>query len=102
MINQFIQQDIEELLKDFKLFDAALAGWTQVTPTNVFFGIIIIAFMGAFVIRYQSFVPIVIFALLGFTLFQTIVPAPIFGVLLGLICLVGGSVLFRLFVRDQY
>ncbi|GAH73841.1 unnamed protein product, partial [marine sediment metagenome] len=55
----------------------------------------------AFVIRYQSYIPVVVFAIIGFFIFQTIIPAPIIGIVLGLIVLVGGTVVFRLFVRDR-
>jgi len=80
---------------------AAFLGFFDSMGQYVFYGLVFMTLTGAFVIRYQSYIPVLVFGLIGFGLFQTIIPAPVMGIVIGLIVIVGGTVIFRLFVRDR-
>lgn len=92
---------VADLMANNDYLGAAFLGFTISMGQYVFYGLVFMTLTGAFVIRYQSFIPVLVFGLIGFAIFQTIIPAPVMGIVVGLMVLVGGTVIFRLFVRDR-
>ena len=100
-IKTIAEKTIEELLSENDFWGAATKAYTDSMGEYVFYSLFILAIAGALVIRYQSYYPVIILALILFGIFQTLIPAPIMGVILGLLSLLGGGIIFRLFVRDR-
>lgn len=92
---------VEELLNDGRYIDAAVQAYTESIGPTIFYGLFLLAIAGAFIVRNQSFTPIVVFAVILFGLFMTVIPPNAFGLVLGVIILVGAAILYRLVVRER-
>ena len=92
---------MEDLLNEGKYIDSAIQGYIASIGNRVFFGLFFFAIAGAFIIRNQSFTPIVVFAVILFTLIITVIPPNAFGLVVGVILLVGSAILYRLVVREK-
>lgn len=95
------EKTVEELLNEGLYIDAAIKGFTTTLGTPVFYGLFLLGIAGAFVIRTQSYIPLVAFTIITLTMFLKVIPASAFGIVMGIICLVGGAVLYQLFVREK-
>ena len=95
------ENTIEELVNEGQWINAGIRAYTDSLGPSVFFGLFLLGLAGAFVMRNQSFMPIAIFALILFTLFMTVIPPTAFGLVMGVIVLVGASILYRMIVRER-
>lgn len=95
------EKTVEELVNEGAYIDAGIKAYTDSIGAQIFFGLFLLGIAGAFVIRNQSFAPIVIFAVVLFTIFITAIPPTAFGLVMGVIVLVGAAILYRLVVREK-
>jgi len=95
------EDPVETKMEEGDYIGALIYIFTSNMGDYLFFGILFLSIMGAFVIRYQSIIPVFIFGLLIFGLFITVIPAPILGLILAIMAIAGGSLLYMLFVREK-
>lgn len=92
---------VEELFNDGKYIDAAIQAYVDSMGPRVFYSLFFLALAGAYVIRNQSFNPIIVFIIITFTILINVLPPTAFGLVMGVIVLVGAGVLYRVLVREK-
>ena len=95
------EKTVEELLNEGAYFDAGIKAYTDSIGTPIFYGLFLLGIAGAFVIRNQSFTPIVVLVVVLFTIFITVIPPTTFSLVMGVVLLVGAAILYRMIVREK-
>ena len=94
-------QTVEELLNEGKYIDAAIQAYTDSVGFRVFFSLFYLAIAGAFIIRSQSFNPLIALVIILFPILLMSLPPNAFGLIMGVILIVGAGALYRLIVREK-
>ena len=97
----FVETEIDIQLKNSNILQAIFLIWTSKLGTVVFPSIILFLLAAVLYINFQSFIPVVFFAILIFVLIRPIIPAGIFGFVLVLIAVGVAIIFYWLFVRER-
>ena len=92
---------VEELFNEGKYIDAAIQAYTDSVGPRIFFGLFFLAIAGAFIIRSQSFNPLIALVIILFPILLMVLPPTSFGLVMGVILIVGAGVIYRLIVREK-
>ena len=102
MINQLITSDtIDNLLANGNLPGAIIQIYIEKIGPYAFYGIIFLGLFGAFYLRRQSVIPLIILTLILFASLLPIIPTPAIGLILAIIGLGIGGIFYMIFMRGR-
>lgn len=95
------ETEIDALFKDTKLLEGIILIWHNNVGSVIFPSTILFILGAVLYIRYQTFIPAVIFGIIIFALIRPTIPAEIFGFILVMMALGVAIILYWLFVRER-
>ncbi len=102
MINPLVASEaIDELLKNGNIPGAIIQIYVEKMGPYVFYGLIFMGVFGAFYMRRQSIVPLIIMTLILFTSLLPVIPTPALGLVLAIIGMGIGGIFYMMLVRGR-
>jgi len=92
---------VDQLLSDGDYLGAIKQIYIEVMGPHVFYGILLLSIFGAYYIRKQSIIPVIIISILLFGMLITTIPTPLIGLVLVIMSLGIAGLLYTLFMRER-